>query len=84
MRGLTLDGVGDISYRTDIDDPRLEDHTDAIVKVTAAVVTMNLLGELGISQDRMLRALHENRDLRWTCELAREHFGEAPEVEAAR
>ncbi|MHA6694643.1 HEPN domain-containing protein [Homoserinimonas sp. A520] len=60
------------------------DELHAIVRVTAAVVTMNLLGELGISQDRMLRALHENRDLRWTCELAREHFGEAPAVEAAR
>lgn len=60
------------------------DELHAIVRVTAAVVTMNVLGELGISQDRMLRALHENRDLRWTCELAREYFGEAPAVEAAR
>jgi hypothetical protein len=60
------------------------DELHAIVKVTAAVVIMNLLSELGISRDRMLRALHENRDLRWTCELAREHFGEAPAVDAAR
>lgn len=54
------------------------DELHAIVVVTAAVVTMNLLGKLGISPERMNRALHENRDLRWTCELAREHFGEAP------
>jgi hypothetical protein len=53
------------------------DELHAIVRVTAAVVTMNILGELGISQERMLRALQENRDLLWTCELAREHFGEA-------
>ncbi|MFF2632686.1 HEPN domain-containing protein [Microbacterium sp. NPDC058021] len=60
------------------------DELHAIVVVTAAVVTMNLLGKLGVSPERMNRALHENRDLRWTCELAREHFGEAPTVEAAR
>ncbi|GAA5196541.1 HEPN domain-containing protein [Microbacterium jejuense] len=57
------------------------DELHAIVMITAAVVTMNLLGELGISQERMRRALRENRDLRWTCELARQHFGETPLAE---
>lgn len=51
------------------------DELHAIVKITTSVVTMNLLSVLGVSRERMLRALHENRELRWTCELAREHFG---------
>ena len=43
------------------------DELHAIVEVTAAVVTMNLLGELGISRDRMLRALRENQIGRASC-----------------
>lgn len=56
------------------------DELHAIVKVTAAVVTMNILGKLWIFQDRMLRAPRENHNLRRTCELAREHFEEAAAV----
>jgi len=60
------------------------DELHAVVEVTSAVVIFNLLAQLGISQDRMRRALHENRGLRWTCELAREHFGETPAIEPTR
>ena len=31
MRGLVLDGVGDIAYRTDLPDPTIEAPTDAVV-----------------------------------------------------
>lgn len=59
------------------------DELHAIVKVTSAVVTLNVLSELGLSRELMIRALRENRDLRWTCRLAREHFGETPTVKDA-
>ncbi len=36
MRGLTLDGVGVITYRTDLPEPELTQSTDAIIAVTRA------------------------------------------------
>ncbi len=36
MRGLTLDGVGVITYRTDLPEPELEQSTDAVIAVTRA------------------------------------------------
>ena len=36
MRGLTLDGVGVITYRTDLSEPTIESPSDAVVTVQAA------------------------------------------------
>ena len=46
----------------------------AVVQVTAAVVIMNLLKEIGVPSDRLSAALQEHPDLRWAGDLAREHL----------
>jgi hypothetical protein len=46
----------------------------AVVQVTAAVVIMNLLKEIGVPSDRLAAALQEHPDLRWARDLAREHL----------
>ncbi|MCT1829591.1 ApeA N-terminal domain 1-containing protein [Brevibacterium luteolum] len=46
----------------------------AVMRVTRAVVLVNILLELGLAEDRILNALIENRELNDACSLSREHF----------
>lgn len=47
----------------------------AVGVVTQAVVTVNLLLELGLGEERIARALTQNNELRHACQLAADHFG---------
>lgn len=50
----------------------------AVIRVTDAVVVVNLLVELGISEERILRALSDNHELAFTCSLAAKNFSASP------
>nr|WP_276124521.1 HEPN domain-containing protein [Corynebacterium lactis] len=46
----------------------------AIVRITRAVIIMNILLELGISEERLVEALKYHRTMSRACELAHEYF----------
>lgn len=46
----------------------------AVVEVTAAVVILNLLHELGVPGERLLKAVGEHQQLSYARGLARDHF----------
>ncbi|GAA3025969.1 hypothetical protein GCM10010462_10660 [Microbacterium dextranolyticum] len=46
-------------------------HMHAVVEVTAGVVVLNLLHELGVPQERLLKAVNEHPDLSHASKLAR-------------
>jgi hypothetical protein len=50
------------------------DELHAVVEVTAAVVILNLLSELGVPVERMQRALNEHPELSEAVRLSKEHF----------
>lgn len=50
----------------------------AVVKVTAAVVLLNLLHDMGLTSDRQRTILRDNSDLRLACRLSREHCSDQP------
>jgi hypothetical protein len=50
----------------------------ATVQVTRAVVLLNILLELGLSEARLLKALSDNGELSHACSLATTHFPAAP------
>ncbi|MBK6871213.1 MAG: hypothetical protein IPG94_07395 [Kineosporiaceae bacterium] len=54
------------------------DELIAVVRVTTAVVTMNLLHELGVPEARQLEVVRDNPDLRHTAKLAAEHLTDTP------
>ena len=54
------------------------DRLYAVIRVTQAVVTVNLLAELGLVEERLLKAVSHNRELRHACELAAKHFSAQP------
>lgn len=58
------------SGKTDEDMRRLY----AIMRITRAVVLLNILIEMGLSEDRLLKALSENGELSHACDLARTYF----------
>lgn len=51
---------------------------DAVMRVTRAVVLVNILLELGLSEDRILQALTYNKELSGACALARKHLSKTP------
>lgn len=46
----------------------------AVMRVTRAVVLVNILLELGLHEDRILKALTDNSELSGACSLSRKHF----------
>lgn len=46
----------------------------AVMRVTRAVVLVNILLESGLSEDRTLKALTDNKELSGACSLSRKHF----------
>ena len=46
----------------------------AVVRVTRAVVLVNILIELGLREDRLLKAITYNSELSGACQLAARHF----------
>ena len=46
----------------------------AVVRVTRAVVLVNILIELGLGEDRLLKAVTDNQELAGACQLASKHF----------
>lgn len=58
------------SGKTDEDMRRLY----AIMRITRAVVLLNILIEVGLPEDRLLKALSENSQLSHACDLARKYF----------
>jgi hypothetical protein len=46
----------------------------AVVEVTAAVVVLNLLHEIGVPANRLEMALSQHSEFTWASELARRHF----------
>ena len=50
------------------------------MRVTRAVVLMNILLELGLSERRLLKALNDNGELSHACSLAASNFPATPEV----
>lgn len=50
------------------------DHLYAVVRVTQAVVILNLLVELALTEERILKALDDNRELSYSCHLSASHF----------
>jgi len=50
----------------------------AVVEVTKAVVLLNLLLELGLNEEKVLEALHDNNELRHACQLATRHLVSEP------
>lgn len=46
----------------------------AVMRVTRAVVLVNILLELGLPEDRTLKALTDNKELSGACSLSRKHF----------
>jgi hypothetical protein len=52
----------------------------ATMRVTRAVVLMNILLELGLSERRLLKALNDNGELSHACSLAASNFPATPEV----
>lgn len=55
-------------------DKHSTDELEAVVEVTAAVVALNLLAELGVPEERMRRAIRVHPRLSWAAKLARNHF----------
>lgn len=49
----------------------------AVMRVTRAVVLVNILLELGLSEDRILKALTDSKELSGACSLSRKHFSVA-------
>jgi hypothetical protein len=62
----------DLAHRGDAGEDYEQLH--AVVEVTAAVVVMNLLCEVGVPERRLARALDEHAEFRRAAELARRHF----------
>ena len=62
----------DLAHRGDAGEGYEELH--AVVEVTAAVVVMNLLNEVGVPEPRLARALEEHAEFRHAAELARRYF----------
>jgi hypothetical protein len=54
-----------------------QEQLHAVVRVTEAVVVLNLLSEAGVPEDRLARAITEHRDLRYAAKLATEHLSGA-------
>lgn len=50
----------------------------ATVRVTRAVVLLNILLEMGLSEERLLKTLNDNGELSHACILAATHFPTAP------
>lgn len=62
----------DLAHRGDAGDDFEQLH--AVVEVTAAVVVMNLLREVGVPEERLAAALETHTQFKGAAELARRHF----------
>lgn len=55
----------------------------ALVRVTSALVVVNLLLELGLPEDSVTQMVERHRTLSWASSLSREHFTAAPDADDA-